>query len=182
MSKIIAGDSKAFESFFSAYYGRLVNLAAGILKDRTLAEEQVQEVFIAMWERRKSLNKEVKFLPYVITSVRNRCYNYIRDQQVARKHIDRIREDYREQLLDYTYAEADDQLIDHLHEAIRGLPEKCREVFELSRFAGMSHKEISAKLQISTKTVERHITRALKALKSQMGNLLSLIVILLGDL
>ncbi|MGB3464597.1 MAG: RNA polymerase sigma-70 factor [Cyclobacteriaceae bacterium] len=182
VARITAGDTSAFEDFFSIYYERLVNLATGILKDRTLAEEQVQEVFITIWERRKSLKANVKLLPYLITSVRNRCYNFMRDRQVAQKHIDQIRQSYREQLLSYEYEEVDEHLIDRLRQAIEELPEKCREVFKLSRFEGMSHKEISAKLQISAKTVERHITRAIKALKSQMGNALNLFILLLGDI
>ncbi len=179
---IIAGDVKAFETAFKEYYGKLMNLASGILKDEDLAEEQVQEVFTKIWENRASLKKDLKIFPYLLTSVRNRCYNSIRNKQVEQKYIDHTERKFQDQILKYDYDDIDEELIQKMHQAINTLPDKCQEVFRLSRFEKLSHKEISAKLDISVKTIEKHITKAVKVLRSQLIGISKILILLVGEL
>lgn len=180
--KIKSGDARAFEVVFKRHYQQLHNLAIGILKDSQLAEEQVQEVFVKVWERREQLRDELKLFPYLLTSVRNRCFNYLRDQQVAQKYIDYTQQQQRDQILRYDYEDLDEEVIAKLHAVINTLPDKCQEVFRLSRFDRLSHKEIAARLDISTKTIERHITKALKTLKAELLGVLKILILLVGDL
>lgn len=181
--KIKAGDELAFERVFKTYYPALHNLARGILKDSDLAEEQVQEVFIRLWELRDVLRDDLKLFPYLIASVRNRCYNLTRHQEVKQKYITYQRQRYREEILNYEYEDLTEEIINKMHEAVNRMPDKCREVFKLSRFEGLSHKEIGERLSISTKTVENHITKAMKILKAELIPVSHIILILiLGEL
>ena len=180
--RIKAGDAQAFEQVFKRHYQHLHNLAGSILKDSQLAEEQVQEVFAKVWERREKLSDNLKLFPYLITSVRNRCFNYLRDKQVEQKYLDYTQQQLREQILQYDYEDLDEELIGKMHSAIDTLPEKCKEVFQMSRFEQMSHKQIAAKLDISTKTIERHITKALKVLRSELAGLVKFLILLVGEL
>ncbi|MEM7549779.1 MAG: RNA polymerase sigma-70 factor [Bacteroidota bacterium] len=175
------GDKEAFEQVFKQYYNALFNLSKGILKDEAIAEEQVQEVFIKLWERKEELQADIKLFPYLLTSVRNRSYNYVRDHTVAQKYVDHQLQQYREQIFNQDYEQYSDEIILKLNKVIDQLPDKCREVFKLSRFENLSHKEISKRLNISTKTIENHITKAMKVIRAQMTQLLIFITFWLGD-
>lgn len=161
------GEVSAFEAVFNAFYAPLVNFARGILKDDALAEEQVQEVFVQLWEKRGGLKDEIVLFPYLITSVRNKCINQIQHRKVQKKYELHVRGE-RTDILHYEPNDVTEERLKKLYEALNGLPEKCRQVFELSRFQHLSHKEIAAELNISTKTVENQITKALKVLKKEM--------------
>ena len=181
ITAIKAGNEKAFEKVFKEYYGPLLNLARGILRSELLAEEQVQEIFVKLWEGRDSLRDDLKLLPYLLTSVRNKCYNQARRMQVEQKYVDLVQNEYREQILNYDYEEVDEKMIARIHQSIALMPDKCREVFYLSRFEGLNHKQIAEKLGISTKTVENHITKAMKKLKADLGSVVIFFIFLIGD-
>lgn len=174
--QLIAGDTNAFEIAFSKWYTPLVNFAKGILNDQALAEEQVQEVYIRLWEKREFLNPSLPIFPYLLKSVRNRCLNALEHQKVERKYVTHTQRQYQSEILNYDFDEVSEDLLEKLHEAIQELPEKCREVFKLSRFEGLSHREIHDKLHISTKTIENHITKALKILKDKLSNNITILM------
>ncbi|MBL3656305.1 RNA polymerase sigma-70 factor [Fulvivirga sediminis] len=181
IQRIKRGEKEAFESIFREYYTPLWNLAAGILKDDVLAEEQVQEVFIKFWEKRDDHQPTLKIFPYLVTSVRNKCYNYIKRQAVEQKYINHTQKLYQDQILNYQYEDLSEDLIRKMETVIASLPEKCKQVFQLSRFENMSHKQISDKLDISTKTVENHITKAMKVLKDSLLEVLIICILIIGD-
>ena len=177
-----SGSKQAYEHVFHTLYNPLLNLATGIVGEEGSAEEIVQELFIKLWEKKEQLADDTRLFPYMLTSVRNRCYNYLRDRKVEDKYKQYQLQQYREEIMDYDLSNEDEALITRLHEAINEMPEKCQEVFKLSRFEGLSHKEIADKLDISTKTIENHITRAMKMLKSKFLVILYFILNSLGDL
>jgi len=178
IKEIKSGDEKAFEEVFRLYYGPLLNMGRGLTRDEQLAEEQVQEVFVRLWEKRETLKDDLKLFPYLLTSVRNRCYNLTRNNQVAQKYVNFQQKQYQDEILHYDYENEDDETIVKIHAAIENMPEKCQEVFKLSRFEGLSHKQIAEKLSISVKTIENHITKAMKLLKNEL--LLILITLFYG--
>ncbi|UII27397.1 RNA polymerase sigma-70 factor [Fulvivirga maritima] len=182
IERVKRGDKEAFESIFREYYNPLWNLANGILKDEVLAEEQVQEVFIKFWENRHQHQSTLKIFPYLLTAVRNKCYNHIKKQAVEQKYINHTQKLFQDQILNYEYDDLTEDLIKKMERIIGSLPDKCREVFTLSRFENLSHKEIAEKLDISTKTVENHITKAMKLLRESMVELLIILIFLIGDL
>ncbi|TRX48815.1 RNA polymerase sigma-70 factor [Fulvivirga sp. M361] len=182
ISEIKSGSKPAFEKAFRQYYGALLNFAKGMLKDEDAAEEHVQEVFIKLWEMRDKLKPDLKLFPYLLTSVRNRCLNQVKHKQVEQKYINYTQKQYRDQVLSYSDYDIEDEIIEKLQYSITLLPDKCREVFHLSRFEGFSHKQIAEKLKISTKTVENHITKAMKIIRKELLVIMNILVILIGEL
>lgn len=168
--RLIEGDLSAFEEAFNTWYSPLVNFATGILYDSDWAEDQVQEIFIRLWEKRQTLNPSFLLFPYLLTSVRNRCMNALEHRKVQRRYVSHTQHQYQSEILNYDYDGVREDLFEKLQVAVQELPEKCREVFELSRFKGLSHQQIHHKLNISTKTIENHITKALKLIRKKVGN------------
>ncbi|MEM6831331.1 MAG: RNA polymerase sigma-70 factor [Bacteroidota bacterium] len=167
--KIRAGDKSAFEYAFKKFYNPLFNLAKGLLHDDHLAEEQVQEVFIKLWEKKDDLKSGSALLPFLMVTTRNRCFNCIRNQKVVQKYVTEKQKHYQDQVLNEDLSEVTEELIERMYEAVQTLPEKCKEVFQLSRFKGLSHKQIAEKLSISTKTIENHITKAMRILRKELN-------------
>ena len=127
-------------------------------------KEIVHNVFVLIWEKRGEFDFEKPAKSYLFTSVYNRCMNYIRDRK---KFID---DEVPESVLGQTGVINQDhleaaELESHIWKAIRSLPEKCREIFILNRFEEKKYTEIAHQLNISVKTVEAQMTKALKTLR-----------------
>jgi len=166
--RIKKGDVKAFEEVFNSYYAPLVRFGIGILNDRDLSEEQVQQVFANLWTNRGKLKDGLPLFPYLLTAVKNACLNVIAHNRVKLRYHQSV--DVVEGIEDqYDFEDVPEDILSRLENAIRELPPKCREVLELSRFQGFSHKQIEEKLDISVKTVENHITRALRILREKLS-------------
>lgn len=132
----------------------------------------VHEVFIAVWEKFETLPGDTNFRSYLYTAVRNRCLNYIRDRkkQVAFESVSEEIEADEEQAIEVAELEKEIEM------AINTLPEKCRIVFEMSRYEELKYAEIALKMNISVKTVEAHMSKALSLLRKALVNFLSLIL------
>lgn len=149
------------------------------VRDEQIAEEIVQEVFINIWERRESLTITTSIKSYLFTAIRNRSFNYLKLQlPKEQKKVDLdgvgfMEEDSREQEMIM------DELKEYVHSAIESLPNKCRIIFNLSRNAGMTYKEIAEELDISVKTVENQIGLALKKLRENLNPIWDKIMLLL---
>ena len=142
--------------------------AIRITKDRTLAEDIVQEVFYELFKKREQL-KIVSLLGYLKRAVYNRSINKVKGRK---DHVDADEMAY--ELTDNLNNSQDDMEYDELETFINGvidsLPEKCRLVFVLNRFEQLSYKEVAAKLEISVKTVENQMSKALKILRAEFEN------------
>lgn len=158
------GNRLAFRALFDRYYQRLLSIAMSILRDGHLAKDVVQEVFLTIWRKHETLEPPRMPEAYLKRSVVNRCYNQIRMQ--------RPQEDVSTQFqLSSKEAGAQDRLeADDLQQvidaALADLPERCRLVFVMKRMEGRSLKEIAETLDISPKTVENQMTKALRVLKA----------------
>jgi RNA polymerase sigma-70 factor (family 1) len=153
----------ALKDIFTKYNRRLFQLACGVLRDQDAAKDIVQEIFIDLWIRRHS--SDIRLLSrYLSTAVKFKVLKEIRNGKCADRHLetlDRIRfVNQTEESINFH------ELENSLAEAIEKLPVRCREVFVLSRLENLSHKEISARLKISTKTIEVQITKALAFIRS----------------
>ncbi|WP_072994753.1 RNA polymerase sigma-70 factor [Pseudozobellia thermophila] len=172
------------EEDFNIMYGffkpKLFVIAHSYIASKEDAEEIVHDVLIKLWERRHSINITTNYTAYIYRMMRNACLDYLRTRK--NKLSKELSADQQEFWLNYS-ALADDASSDiianELHRlvdrTIQHLPDKCKKVFMKSRFEGMAHKEISRELKISTKTVENHITKALRELKSALKEHLSLL-------
>ena len=160
-----------FEMVFKFYYSGLVVYCDQIIKDIPLSEDFVQTVFMKLWETRHSL--EVRsFRSYLIQSVKNRCTDYIRNQEVKNKYKIRNTDHPPIELPEDMWTK--NELDDLIHQAIDKLPPRCKEIFLMSRMDNLKTAEIAGKLQLSGRTVETQITKALKVLRVELAEYLIL--------
>lgn len=179
-------DSKAFELLFKRHYKPLCRRVNTMLNDEEATEDVVQALFIKIWESRDTLQTPDSVAAYLFTAARNRALNYIKAQ--SRKSNNEIPLNNHHDEADYRTEEQMDakELQKALYAAIDALPEKRREVFVLSRFEGKSYKEIAEIMQISIKTVEAQMGKALSTLRDFVKNhhnhpiLIALFMIWLG--
>lgn len=176
--KVKLGDEKAFESLFKFYYQRLCHYATSILDDMDEAEEVVQQVFINIWDKREQVYIETSIQSYLYRAVNNYCLNKIKQRKVYGWHHNEFKKETSDSVESTGQAVISNELRTSIMDAVDLLPEQCKLVFQLSRFEGMKHKEIADELQISTKTVENHIGKALKHMKDHLKEYLTFLIIL----
>jgi RNA polymerase sigma-70 factor (ECF subfamily) len=175
--RIASGDIKAFEMLYNEQYSSLCHFAQRFVLDLDTAREIVQGVFVSIWEKRTSLPIEITLKTYLYTSVRNRCLDYLKhlnvEYEYEKMRIREIKESGNNSFnaiddpLDGLITKELESAIKH---AIACLPDKCREIFELSKFKGLKYREIAEKLNISVKTVETQMSRAIDSLKKKLSN------------
>ncbi len=132
----------------------------------------VHDVFIAVWEKYEDLPEDTNFRSYLFTSTRNRCLNYIRD----RKKVVPLEGAHEQVTASEDNSFEARELEKEIELAINILPEKCRIVFEMSRYEELKYAEIAEKMNISVKTVEAHMSKALNMLRKALVNFLSLLL------
>lgn len=175
---IIRGDQKAFEMIFKTLYQPLCQYAYSFLNDRNEAEEVVQNTFIKMWEKRTELSVQRSLKAYLYTMVRNGSLNRLKHERVKKIHAAQqlaVVEIARE-LVDEKVQAHD--LESKIFEAMQALPEQCRLVFQLSRFEELKYQEIADQLQISVKTVENQMGKALKLMREQLKDYLPIVLLI----
>lgn len=147
------------KQFFEQHYKNAVIQATRIVKDQGTGEDLVQECFIKLWERRNDI-KSASLSSYFSKMVKNRCIDYLRINRP--KTIEPEANQWHSE--DHSTLEYK-ELAAAVNAVIDRLPERCREVFVLSRFEELSYKEIALSLNISPKTVENQISKALKIIR-----------------
>ncbi|MDD7885088.1 RNA polymerase sigma-70 factor [Flavivirga sp. 57AJ16] len=171
IDRINANDEGAFNTLYDLYWESLFIYAHNLLKDRVLAEDILQDIFINIWTKRGDINVKTTLKGYLYTSVMYKVYDQFRKNKQSFKEelLDnfnqRIQTSNPESKLIYQ------ELLEHINRTVETFPDKIKEVFILSRQEQLTHKEIAEKLGISTKTVEAHITKALKLLKASISNI-----------
>lgn len=177
MNDTIGMNAKSFETLFREHHEGLGRYALSIVKDLSLAEEVVQKLFVNLWEKRKELKIQSNEKAYLYRSVHNYSLNELKKMKRNQLHID-ISESDNVSGSDYTDSPIEQkELSVKIDSAIETLPQKCGEVFRLSRFEELSYKEISEKLDISIKTVENHMGKALKLMRVEMREYLSEVLV-----
>jgi RNA polymerase sigma-70 factor (family 1) len=168
---IRAGDGSAFEALFHAYHAPLCTFAYRYLGARDLAEEIVQEVFLVVWERRRTWEVRTSVKGYLCTAVRNAALSYLRHERVVRRSEGDIR-DFQAPSPPRPDLEAlEQETVVAVQDAVARLPERCRLVFTLHREQGLTYAEVAEVLGISPRTVEVQIGRALKSLRQGLADL-----------
>jgi len=167
------------ELLFRKYYAALCKSLYRTLRDATLAEDIVQEVFLKVWEMRESLQLDEAMQSYLYRSCYNTALNFLKTQK-QKTDIDQLEavpsEDSAEKNL--SFLEAEKQILT----AVEALPPKTRLVFSLSRFEELSYKEIAERLDISVKSVEKHMGIALQRLRENLREyLVGLLLFLLAQ-
>ncbi len=172
------GDEEAFEFLYNRYWEKLLTVAYHRIGSMDVAKELVQDVFANLWRRRQQLTIKTTFAAYIFSAMKYTILDYIRAQAVKEKYVDAIKKSARQ--TDNTTLDilAYEELNRTLEQEISKLPEKCQRVFRLSRIEHFSNKEIAQKLQISPKTVENQITKALKFLRVNMREFTTFFILL----
>ena len=169
------------EILFRKYYAGLCKSLYKILRDATLAEDIVQEVFLKVWEMRETLKMEEAIQSYLYRSCYNTALNFLK-QQKKNTDIDSLElsiagTETAEKSLSFRETEAE------ILKAIDALPPKTKLVFSLSRFEELSYKEIADRLDISVKSVEKHMGIALQRLRENLKDyLVAVLLVLVSDL
>ena len=167
LQRLKSGDKTAFESIYTKYWSRLYLYAYNILREKHASQDIVQEVLVSLWIKRSGLNID-NLNAFLYTSTRYQVLNAIRAGKVHEyvyakmEHLSAINE--VETII------RDKELNNMIDMHISVLPEKCREIFTLSRRSHLSNKEIAQRLGITSKTVENQITIALRKLRSSIGS------------
>jgi RNA polymerase sigma-70 factor (ECF subfamily) len=171
-------DEARFEQVFKTYYKDLHAYAYSILKDEAMSEEMVQNVFFKLWERAEGLHITGSVAAYLYRAVHNESLNYLKHLKVRAEH--RLFVVHRQEKEEGAARSlAAKELEARLMKAMSELPEQCRTVFQLSRFEELRYREIADKLDISVKTVENHMGKALKLLREKLVDLMPVIFLLL---
>ena len=167
MQAVKANDQQAYQELFNRYYKYLLVTAYNYVPDQNLVRDFAQDVFLEIWKKRNTLNiNNVK--PYLRRSVINKALNHIKAQKIDfeedQSNLDSTEKASAQENLEFNELQA---AINH---AIESLPARCRIVFSMRRFDELSLKEIAAKLDISPKTVENQLTKAMKVLRVAVEN------------
>lgn len=172
------GHEHAWELVYKKYWQQLYCSALAVLKDEQICEDIIQDIFMKLWTERDRLKIEISIPAYLKTCVRHEVYRKLRSGRVNEDIFDEVYQKIAVGLdfNDIEYKEMNGQI----NTIVERLPEKCRLVYKLSREEYLSNKQISEKLNISIKTVENHMTKALGFLKTTIGQLSSVIFIVLS--
>ena len=162
---IRAGRESTFRELFADYYRPLTVFALKYVGDLETAREIVQDLFVHLYQNRKTLVISTSLKSYLYQAVRNRCLNQIKQDQVRQKHLDQYQLE-QEKTVDMEAAMMEIELEHRIFKIVEGLPPQCKNIFTLSRVKGLSNGEIAEKLQISKRTVETQISSALKILRT----------------
>jgi RNA polymerase sigma-70 factor (ECF subfamily) len=167
-ARIRKSDPGAFESFFRALHEPLVRFAEGFVKDSQVAGDMVQEAFIRIWDGRDRLDPGQSLKAFAYRTVRNLCLNRIRDVRTREGLLAERYETPGGQVAAPDRASEARQLQALLTQWIGELPDRQREALELSRFQGLSHEEVAEAMEVSPRTVNNHLVKALRTLRDRV--------------
>jgi RNA polymerase sigma-70 factor (ECF subfamily) len=178
--RIKLGDEQAFELLFRKYYIRLCSFANKFLNDPEEAREIVQYVFEKIWEERDKIDPEDSLKAYLFKIAQNLSFNKLRRKKVESRYAEVLKIVYIERQ-EFSVHESllVNELEEHISHSIEKLPSKCRTIFELSRIEGLKYREIADTLNISVKTVEAQMSKAIRSLRIELSDYLVLLFIVL---
>lgn len=170
-----SGDGTALKEIYLKYWEPLYKSAFNFLKDNAACEDIIQEVFINIWNKRDTIVYTTSLKSYLYASTRYAVFRQIKAGNMRDCLFEEIAKQVESEL--YEHPLEHKELLNTINAIVEQLPEKCKEVYKLSRVEQLSHKEIAAKLNISTKTVENHLTKALRILRNSLGDALIFTII-----
>lgn len=188
--RVSEGDQKALEQLFAIYFPRLNDFAKKVIKDDGISQDIVQDVFLKIWEIKDKI-ETINIEAFLFRLVRNRCIDYIKHIRIVSSRLQefeistKYEELYRIDFIgNEPYLLIEKELKLKIDTIVQQLPERCREVFILSRVKGMKNREIAEKLNINIKNVERHLKRALLSFREGFSDEfpIALIILVLKNL
>ena len=176
-----------FEGFYIKWYSRVKSFAREYVLLEEEAENIVQDVFLEFYQNKDLLDFHVNIVAYLFTSVKNKCIDYLRRKLLEQEAVSKIQDEFnlsfRMKFESLEAFDLDDFSEDYVKEmierALAVLPDRCREIFVLSKIEGKKQKEIAEELNVSVKTIESQITIAYKKLREELKNSFPLLLFLL---
>jgi len=168
-NKIKAGDKQAFRLFFDEYYSSFCLYANSVIDDIELSQDIVSDCFVRMWERKDKIRIRTSIEKYLLLSVRNSIYSYLRSPRSRKTDIETIIERLGNTPVE-EYDLEKEEILQQIYNLIEELPEQRKKILELATFKGMSYKNIAAKLNISVNTVKTQLSRAYRFLRERLNN------------
>ena len=166
--RIRQGDTGQFESLFRSSYVSLVRYAKTLVKDHDTSEEIVQDLFFRLWQDRQKIKIESSLNGYLFRAVHNRCLHWIEHNRIVEKHAAEMtlteegKSENPDDILRYKELQA------KIVKILERLPERCGQIFCMSRFEGLKYSEIAERMSVSVKTVEANMGRALKEFRKAL--------------
>lgn len=183
---IIKGLKRADEDFFDLlfknYFTRLTAFAAEYVRDDEIAKNLVQDTFVTLWSKKNELEESVNLNAWLYSTIKFHCLNYLRSIKVSTAYQEQAISKIQATLNYYSLSELDTSNLTFkeieriVEQTIELLPEQCRKVFMLSRFEHKKNREIAEELDISIKTVESHMSKALKVMRVALKDYLPLLL------
>lgn len=175
IKKLKQGDDRVLQKIIDLYQRRIYNFALLYVRDKYVAEEIVNDVFVILWERRATLKDVEDIRGYLLVITRNLCLNYLRKENIEMIQIDSLTEEqvYQKSNLyvledDILFSVVEKDYKKQIGEILERLPDKTRNIFLLSRRDCLKNKEIAERLNILEKVVEYHITKALSEIRKNL--------------
>ena len=179
IEKLKKGDYQSYSFLMNNYYKNLCGYANLFTKDPSKSEDIVQNVFVKLWIYRNKIDSKIPLKRYLYKSVYNEFIDQYRKNKsiisLEEKHLNAVDIIIENNDIDF------EKLMKTVNKEIEKLPKKCKKIFLLNKKDGLTHIEIAEHLEISTKTVEGHITRAFKILNQKLGNNIKSLFIILFD-
>jgi len=175
------GEKRSFEILseeelaviYQAFWKKLYCMAYNLLRDKTLAQELVQDVFVKLWLNRNEIKHVENTQAYLLKALRNKIYDHFDNVACRKKHHKLALEDFTEECNDVDDIVVFNEGMSLVGEELKKMPKKTQIVFRLSKFHQYTNDEIAAKTQLSSKAVEYHITQAIKKLRVRLTIFLS---------
>lgn len=177
IESIQAGNARAFKALMKEYFRELADFAFQYVKSSHTAKDVVQDVFANIWEKRSSWNPTRSLKMYLYQSVKNEALKTLRDQKTERKYMKAFIRETEEKVITPRELDESDDFKQAVHRAIQDLPERARMVYKLHRRDGLTYKEIAEVMEISHKTVESQMSRALRMLRDRLSSYLPTLVL-----
>lgn len=172
--KFKEGDSVAFNSLFTKYYQPLFLFARKFVEE-DLAKDFVQDCFYELWKNRKKIEVKTTLSAYLFTIVKNRCFKYFEKERFKAGKLSEVEWKLKQEELNFFLnsekSVLEFEIRDRIQSTLKKLPPKCAQIFNDSRFNGLTNKEIAQKYNLSLKTIEKHISKALKIFHDEFKDL-----------
>ncbi|UZO80144.1 RNA polymerase sigma-70 factor [Aquimarina sp. ERC-38] len=168
------GNLKSYEVLYKKYHKVLVLYAKQFVNDLQIAENIVQDTFVTLYEKRDALQIHTSFKSFMYTVVRNNCLNYLKRESKILVNSDISNELPTHEESEHTITKL--EMAEKLHRAINQLPQQNQQIFKLSKYRGLTNEEISEKLGLTKRTVETHISNALKKLRATLTMMVIILI------
>lgn len=180
LTSLKTSDIPTFEMLFRTFYQPLCNYAYTFIQDRDEAEEIVQSTFLSVWEKRETLEIRTGVKPYLYAMVRNACLNVIKHNKIKEQHVSSELAYAERSVESVARTVMASELETRIYVAMEKLPEQCRLIFKLSRFEELKYSEIAEQLNLSIKTVENQMGKALKIMREELKDYLPILLLLMN--